>query len=129
MQNRNLVSRKRSLVLNFFGVRTREVAARTVLCGGLLVRSCGLIEVMSIKIVTVVKTFDLTGGAEGPRTRAGPRKREGVLAMGIARFCAAQPFSWAYLAHVAEQLLWLRSRREFRPHTEAGSASGKLPKS
>ena len=40
--------------------------------------------------------------------------------MGIARFCAAQPFSWAYLAHVAEQLLWLRSRREIRPHTEAG---------
>ena len=60
MQNRNLVSRKRFLVLNFFWVRTREVAARTVLCGGLLVRSCGLVEVMSIKIVTVVKTFDLT---------------------------------------------------------------------
>jgi hypothetical protein len=39
---------------------------------------------------------------------------------------AAQPFGWAYSAHLAEQLLWPRSRREIRPHTEAGERRREL---
>lgn len=65
----------------------------------------------------------VSAAARHPLAR-GPEEESGRGAPVLLH--SAQPFGWAYSAHLAEQLLWPRSRREIRPHTEAGERRREL---